>query len=69
MPTTFDTRLTEALIEQHTATGAWKDRLLLDHLEEWAQRTPDEPAIRDPYGAHTYARLRADVDSAARALV
>lgn len=69
MPTTFDTRLTDALVDQHTATGAWKNRLLLDDLEEWAQKTPDSVVIHDPYGSHTYAQLRADVDEAARAFV
>lgn len=69
MPTTFDTRLTDALIDQHTATGAWKNRILLDHLEEWTQKTPDTVVIHDPYGSHTYAQLWADVDECARALV
>ncbi|SLM90252.1 AMP-binding protein [Brevibacterium yomogidense] len=69
MPTTFQTRLTDTLIEQHTAKGAWKNRILLDHLEEWAQKTPDAVVIHDPYGSHTYAQLRADVDECARALV
>ena len=69
MPTTFDTRLTDALVDQHTATGAWKNRLLLDDLEEWAQKTPDSVVIHDPYGSHTYAQLRADVGEAARAFV
>ena len=69
MPTTFDTRLTAELIDQHTSTGAWKNRLLLDHLEEWAQKTPDTVVIHDPYGSHTYAQLHDDVDTCARAFV
>ena len=69
MATTFDTRLTDALIEQHTATGAWKNRLLVDHFEEWVQKTPDAVVIHDPYGSRTYAQLRDDVEQCARSFV
>ena len=69
MSTTFETRLTPALIAQHTQEGSWKDRLLLDHLEHWAQATPDAVVIHDPHGSHTYAQMREDVDRCARALV
>lgn len=69
MTAPFETRLTPALIDQHTREGSWKGRLLLDHLEHWAQATPDAVVIHDPHGSHTYAQLRADVDRCARAFV
>lgn len=69
MPTTFTTRLTDDLIAEHTGSGAWTNRLLLDHLEEQAAATPDAPVIHDPYGSRTYRTLREDVDRCARALV
>ena len=69
MSTAFETRLTPALIEQHAQEGSWKDRLLLDHLEHWAQATPDAVVIHDPHGSYTYAQMARDVDRTAHALV
>ena len=69
MPTRFDTILTESLIADHTSTGAWKNRTLLDHLDHWTAETPNAIASRDPYGSHTYRQLAEDSQRCARALV
>ncbi|WP_210603870.1 AMP-binding protein [Brevibacterium oceani] len=69
MPTRFETTLTDALIDKHTWAGDWKNQTLLDHLEHWTRESPDAVVSRDPYGAHTYAELSADVETCARALV
>ncbi|WP_166968612.1 AMP-binding protein [Brevibacterium atlanticum] len=68
MPTRFETTLTDALIDKHTAAGDWKNQTLLDHLEHWTRQSPDAVVTRDPYGTHTYAQLSADVDTCARSL-
>lgn len=69
MPTRFDTILTDALIKEHTSTGAWENKTLLDHLEHWTAERPDSVVSRDPYGSHTYRQLSADTEACARALV
>ena len=69
MPTRFDTILTDALIKEHTSTGAWKNKTLLDHLDHWTAESPDAVVTNDPYGCHTYQELSADAESCARALV
>ncbi|SDS38050.1 cyclohexanecarboxylate-CoA ligase [Brevibacterium sandarakinum] len=69
MPTRFDTTLTDALIKEHTSTGAWENKTLLDHLEHWTAERPDSVVSRDPYGSHTYRELSADAEACARALV
>ncbi|WP_181274225.1 AMP-binding protein [Brevibacterium oceani] len=69
MPTRFENTLTDALIDKHTTAGDWKNQTLLDHLEHWTRQSPDAVVTRDPYGAHTYADLSADVETCARALV
>ncbi|GAA1858835.1 AMP-binding protein [Brevibacterium marinum] len=69
MPTRFDTILTDALIEEYTSTGAWKNATLLDHLDHWTSQTPDSVVSRDPYGSHTYRQLSADAEACARGLI
>ena len=69
MPTRFETTLTDSVIEKFTSSGDWKNQTLLDHLEHWTAHRPEAIVTRDPYGAHTYAELSADVETCARALV
>lgn len=69
MSTRFDTTLNDALIAEHTTSGAWKNLTLLDHLEHWTAQTPEVVVARDPHGAHTYRELSEDVERCARALV
>lgn len=69
MPTRFETTLTDARIEEFTSSGDWGNETLLDHLEHRTSLSPESIVTRDPYGAHTYADLFADVDTCARALI
>ncbi|GAA4283904.1 cyclohexanecarboxylate-CoA ligase [Brevibacterium daeguense] len=68
MPTHFDTLLTDELIRTHTDSGRWKNRLLLDYLDQAVAARPDATAVVDARGVRTYRQLAADVDRTALAL-
>lgn len=66
---TFETILTPALVEKYTAAGYWKNRVITDYLDEWAERTPDKLAFVDPRREITYAQLKAESDRCALGLL
>lgn len=65
----FETTLTPERIEKHTSEGHWVGRTITDHLDEWAERTPDKVAFIDPRRQITFAELKAEVDRCALGLL
>lgn len=66
---TFETLLTQARIDEHTAAGHWTNRTITDFLDEAAAATPDKVAFVDTRRQVTYAELRAEVDRCALGLL
>ena len=69
MPNTFEMLLTDEEVTRYTASGQWRNRLLIDYLDDAVAAHPDQTALIDPAGAHTYAELAEDVADTAHALL
>lgn len=69
MSTAHEMLLTPEEIAAHTASGAWKDRLLTDALDDAAAARPDAVAHIDPHRSLTYRELAEEVDLAAHGLL
>jgi cyclohexanecarboxylate-CoA ligase len=69
MPHTFEMLLTDEDIATYTESGHWRNRLLVDYLDDAVAARPDQTCTIDVRGAHTYAELAADVEDCAHALL
>lgn len=54
---------------EYRRLGYWKDRLLIDYIDEHAGRTPDKVAITDNRGSTTYRQLAQKTENLAAALL
>jgi len=61
--------LTDQEIQAFTESGHWRNRLLVDYLDDAVRSRPEQVATIDVHGSYTYAQLAEDVDCAAHALV
>ncbi|QBX56419.1 cyclohexanecarboxylate-CoA ligase [Nocardioides seonyuensis] len=61
----FETTLTPQKIEKFTAAGYWRDRTIIDFLDEAAAATPDKVAFIDSRTQVTFGELKAQVDRCA----
>lgn len=66
---TFETILDDDLVARFTESGLWSGRIITDHLDDWAERTPDKVAFVDSRRQVTYAELRHEVDRCALGLL
>lgn len=60
---------TEAQAAEYRRRGYWKDRLLVDFVDDHTARTPDKPAIIDNRGIITFAALKTKSENLAAALL
>lgn len=67
-PPTFDMLLTDEEIARNTASGHWKNKLLIDYFDDAVEKFPEKLCTVDMNSRHTYAGLADDVDIAAHAL-
>ncbi|HEY0950062.1 AMP-binding protein [Nocardioides sp.] len=65
----FETLLTPERIARETGAGFWRDKVITDFLDEYAEATPDKVAFVDSRRQITFAELRAEVDAVARGLL
>ena len=65
----FETILTDELVEQYSAAGYWVSRTITDFLDDAAARTPDKVAFIDSRRQITHAQLRSEVDHCALGLL
>lgn len=61
--------LTEEEITTYTASGHWRDKLLVDYLHDATAAHPEQVSTIDAHGSHTYAELAQDVDTCAHGLI
>jgi non-ribosomal peptide synthetase component E (peptide arylation enzyme) len=64
----WTTRLTQADIERHTASGAWRNLTLADRAREAAQRFPERIAVVEGERAMRFGEIYAAAQRLARAL-
>ena len=64
----FRTRLTQAMIDQYSASGDWRDETFYDLLAARAAQHPDRTAIVDRSGRVSYGQLKENVDRMASVL-
>ena len=60
---------TDSQAAEYRRLGYWKDRLLIDYIDEHAGRTPDKVAITDNRGSITYRQLVQKTENLAAALL
>jgi cyclohexanecarboxylate-CoA ligase len=65
----FETILTDELVEQYTAAGYWVNRTITDFLDDAAARKPDKVAFVDSRRQISYEQLRSEVDHCALGLL
>jgi cyclohexanecarboxylate-CoA ligase len=69
MPHTFEMLLTDEEIATYTESGHWRNRLLVDYLDDAVAARPGHTCTIDVRGSHTYAELASDVEDCAHALL
>ncbi len=62
---TFETLLTQEKITVYSEAGFWRNRLLIDYLDEAVAAHPEQAAIVDRKGSLTYREFKQLVDRAA----
>lgn len=65
----FETLLTAERIGRETTAGYWRDQVITDFLDKYADETPDNIAFIDSRRQITFGELREEVDAFARGLV
>jgi len=56
-------------LSKHHESGLWGSRLLVDHFDERAMRTPDKVAIVEAHRSHTYAQVKVATQNLAAGLL
>ena len=71
MPTKrfFETTLEAGRIDELSASGAWPNRLLDEHVDKWSVERSGEPVITDRFGTMTWAEFGTEVDAASKGLL
>ena len=65
----FETILTDEIIDDYTKAGFWQNKIITDFLDEVVARTPDKTAAIDPRRQVTFRELQAETDRCALGLL
>ena len=67
--TTYETLLTQGIIDHNTQAGYWDGQILTDHLDRAVERDPNAVASVDSRGSLTYGELAQQVERTAHGLI